>query len=220
MRLIKPSFNSNWKYILGEVFLIFIGISLAIWFNNWNASQRLKQDKEAVMVKIKEEIKSNFNELSEARKKNRLILLAYTDYQKIYNNTTSEIISTPVHISALQNKYPGFFRITDSIKVSSDLYHYRGGTHIELEMPVLTEIAWETARFISITNEFDFECLYELERMYHLQRGVQDEINKAANALQKRELKELMNILDFLNQLDLQLDENYKEMLRNIENCT
>jgi len=219
MRLIRSNSNSTWKYIIGEVFLIFIGISLAIWFNNWNSSQRSKREKELVMVKIKEEIKSNFNELSEARKKNRLILLAYTDYQKIYNNTTSEIISTPLHISALQSKYPGFFKITDSIKVSSDLYHYRGGTHIVLEMPVLTEIAWETARSINITNGFDFECLYKLERMYHLQRGVQNEINKAANALQKRELKELMNILDFLNQLDFQLNENYEEMLRSVENC-
>ena len=39
-RLIKAI---HWKYALGEVILIFFGISLALWFNNWNES--LKQHK-------------------------------------------------------------------------------------------------------------------------------------------------------------------------------
>ena len=55
--------------------------------------------------------------------------------------------------------------------------------------------------------------------MYSLQRLVQKEINKAADALQKRELKELMNILGFLNQLNRQLSQNYKTVLENIDNC-
>ena len=34
-------------------------------------------------------------------------------------------------------------------------------THIEMEIPTLTEIAWETTRTISITNEFDYECFIQ-----------------------------------------------------------
>ena len=37
--------------------------------------------------------------------------------------------------------------------------------------------------------------------MYNLQRRVQNEIDKSANALQKRELVELMHVLEFLEQL-------------------
>ena len=46
----KPNFKLNWKYALGEVLLIFIGISLAIWFQNWN-EDRKTEAKEKVYLK-------------------------------------------------------------------------------------------------------------------------------------------------------------------------
>ena len=55
--------------------------------------------------------------------------------------------------------------------------------------------------------------------MYNLQRRVQDEINKSANSLQKRELEGLMNVLEFLEQLGIQLQDSYDGMLENINNC-
>lgn len=55
--------------------------------------------------------------------------------------------------------------------------------------------------------------------MYDLQRRVQNEINKAANALQKRELDELMNILGFISQLDLQLKVKYELALEGMDDC-
>lgn len=33
----------SWKYALGEILLIFIGITMAIWFNNWNESKKAKK---------------------------------------------------------------------------------------------------------------------------------------------------------------------------------
>lgn len=36
----KPNFKLNWKYALGEIALIFIGISLAIAFQNWNEERK------------------------------------------------------------------------------------------------------------------------------------------------------------------------------------
>lgn len=36
----KPQFKLNWKYALGEIALIFIGISLAIAVQNWNEEIR------------------------------------------------------------------------------------------------------------------------------------------------------------------------------------
>ncbi|WP_262910644.1 hypothetical protein [Psychroserpens luteolus] len=29
----------NWKYAFGELLLIFLGITIAIWFNNWNETK-------------------------------------------------------------------------------------------------------------------------------------------------------------------------------------
>lgn len=209
----------NWKYVLGEILLIFIGINLAIWFNNWNASKKAIVDKKVAITKITEEVINNSNQLDIAQEQNHQILLAYSEYKNKFTENTSLLLATPAEIKELNTKYPGFYLVTDSILIENGIYRYNGGTHILLEIPILNEIAWDTTKTLSILNEFDYECLYDLESMYSLQRLVQKEINKASDALQKRELKELMNILGFLNQLNSQLSENYKTVLENIENC-
>jgi len=84
----------------------------------------------------------------------------------------------------------------------------------------LTEIAWKTTTTLNVTNEFNYECLYELESMYNLQRRLQNEINKSADALQKGELEDLMIILEFINQLGDQLQKNYNSVKKNILNCS
>ncbi|NVK84250.1 MAG: hypothetical protein HWE21_08015 [Cytophagia bacterium] len=41
----KPNFKLNWKYALGELALIFVGITLAVAFQNWNEDRRLASNK-------------------------------------------------------------------------------------------------------------------------------------------------------------------------------
>ena len=125
----------------------------------------------------------------------------------------------PGQFSSLKNKHPDFFRTRDSTAVENGLFRFRGTTYINLEITTLTEIAWKTTTTLSVTNEFNYDCLYELESMYNLQRRVQIEIDKSAEALQKRELEELMHVLEFLEQLGSQLQESYNTMLENINNC-
>lgn len=43
----------NWTYVFGEILLIFIGITIAIWFNNWNEARRAL----ALEVKTLEELR-------------------------------------------------------------------------------------------------------------------------------------------------------------------
>lgn len=220
MRLFKLGKKEfNWKYVLGEILLIFIGINLAIWFNNWNASKKAIADKKVAITKITEEINNNNSELNLAQELNHQILLAYSEYKNKLDGNAS-LLATPAEVKELYTKYPGFYRISDSIPLENGVFRYNGSTQILLEIPTLTEIAWDTTKTLSILNEFDYECLYDLESMYSLQRLVQKEINKAADALQKRELTELMNILGFLNQLNSQLSQNYKTVLENIESCS
>jgi len=221
MRFLKSNKNYkfNLKYALGEIFLLFIGISLAIWFNNWNTSNKTNKAKELVIVKIKEEIENNLEELVIAQAKNELVGIAFSEYKKIFNGATDEVITTPKHLDSLRKSYPGFYTITDSTEVDHGVFKYKGGTYIQLEIFDLTQIAWETTRSINITNEFDYECLYEFESIYNLQRLVLKEIDKAANALQRGQLNELMNIINFMNQLNPQLIESYEEMLATIDDC-
>ena len=63
MRFFRLGKNFNWKYIIGEILLIFIGINLAIWFNDWNTSRNAREQKSVAIAKIKEEVESNLEEL-------------------------------------------------------------------------------------------------------------------------------------------------------------
>ena len=219
MRFFKENRKLNLKYILGEILLLFIGINLAIWFNNWNTSKKVNEGKNIALSKIIEEIDNNKLEIDTVIINNRRILNAYIDYKKFYDNNTSLIKMSPEQFSLLNNKHPDFFRVKDSVSVENGLFRYSGTTYINLEIETLTEIAWKTTTTLNVSNEFNYECLYELESMYNLQRRVQKEINKSADALQQRELEDLIRVLEFLEQLGIQLQENYMVMLENIKNC-
>lgn len=219
LRLFKKAKNLNWAYIIGEILLIFIGINLAIWFNNWNESKKVVRGKRIAIERVTEEIQNNSKELEIALNAYSQLFNADADYSNFYYEGRSQILARPEEAKALKNKHPNFFLISDSTHHGNGVYQYYGKTMIELELPSLTEIAWETTTATNLSAELDFDCLYNLESMYDLQRRVQIEINKAANALQKREINSLMNILRFLNQLGPQLQEDYTTMSQAIKNC-
>ena len=209
----------NWKYILGEVVLLFISINLAIWFNNWNQSKKINKDKTTAIEKIVEEIQNNRSELEVVEDNNNLVLEAFKEFKNIYDGSTSHIIVSPSRHQELQRKYPDFFVVKDSVRMDDALFRYQGTTRINLELPDLTDIAWKITTALNIPHEFNYDCLFELESMYTLQNRVNAEINKSANALQNRELEKLINILEFINQLSDQLMSSYSEMLEKVKNC-
>lgn len=215
----KHKFKIDWKYIIRETLLIFIGISLAIWFNNWNSNKKSNYNKEIIISKIKEEIKNNMLELDSARVPNQNIKKAFDAYSVFYNKNSSEVITTIEQLAKFQKEYPKFFKVKDSIKLDLNTYRYFGDTFIVFEIPEITSIAWKTMHTINIANEFDYNCLYELESIYNLQARVQKEIDKAADALQKGEIQNLFKVLNFIDQLDSQLMKSYSNMLEIIDDC-
>lgn len=215
----KRKFKIDWKYIIRETLLIFIGINLAIWFNNWNTNKKSNHNKEVIIAKIKEEIRNNMQELDAARIPNQKIKKAFDAYSVFFCKSSSEIVSTTEQFTKLQQEYPNFFKLTDSIKLNSNKYRYLGDTFIVLEIPEITSIAWETIHTINIANEFDYNCLYELESMYNLQERVQKEIDKAADVLQAGEIQRLFKVLNFIEQLDSQLMKSYDKILESIDDC-
>lgn len=219
MRLFKPT-TVNWKYIIGEILLIFFGISLAIWFNNWNASNTINTNKRIAIDKIEDEIRNNLRELHDAREVNLKIPMAIETYTEIITNSDGEAVSSTTEIQRFQANFPGFFTIKDSVRINDTIYKYLGDTKINLELVELSEIAWETSRNMGIANNFGYECLYSLENMYNIQRMVQKEMDKASEALQNQEIKRLIRILEFMNQLDKQLEADYNLVLKNIAECT
>ena len=58
------------KYAIGEIVLVVIGIVIALQINNWNEFQKLKQSEAAILLDLKEELKSNIEIANESVKTN------------------------------------------------------------------------------------------------------------------------------------------------------
>jgi len=48
----KPNFKLGWKYALGEIILIFIGITAAVAFQNWNDNRKAKDFENEILDEI------------------------------------------------------------------------------------------------------------------------------------------------------------------------
>lgn len=59
----KPNFKLNWKYAFGEIALIFIGISLAIAFQNWNENRKAAAFEKEVLEEIETALAFDISEL-------------------------------------------------------------------------------------------------------------------------------------------------------------
>ena len=200
--------------------MIFLGINLAIWFNNWNTSRKLDQNKAIAIAKIQEEINNNIVELVRARNANASIPAAIENFRNMRSDKYEGTVATSSEMTLYLKEFPGFYTVVDSTVLEPGLYRYEGDTFINLELAELTEIAWETSKDMEIANEFGFDCLYELENMYNVQRLVKKEIDKSAEALQSSDISRLERILEFIRQLDSQLERDYKRMLSNIKICS
>ncbi|MCB0624158.1 MAG: hypothetical protein KDC43_09675, partial [Saprospiraceae bacterium] len=96
----------NWKYVIGEILLIFFGINLAIWFNNWNASKQAGQSKLVALAKIEEEIGNNAREL-EIALENAVSISGALSRLQLAKLEDSQILSTPDGLRLFQQEYPG-----------------------------------------------------------------------------------------------------------------
>ncbi|WP_136465825.1 hypothetical protein [Flagellimonas onchidii] len=208
----------NWKYIFGEILLLFIGINLAIWFNDWNASKSLQKDKEIALLKIKDELSNNLAQLEESRFKNQKIPSFFDELNSL-ENKQGDLVLSPDMMNIFVRRYPEFYRKMDSTKVGNQLYKYKGLTKVYLEITDLSNIAWEISKSTGIFHEFGYDCLYQLQGLYHTQDLVKGELKKATEALGNKSIDDLIRVLSFMDQLEAQLEAQYKDMIVNIENC-
>lgn len=208
----------NWKYIVGEIVLLFVGINLAIWFNDWNASKTVEKDKKVALTKIKGELENNLTQLIESRSQNQKIPLFFDELASLENKDGALVLS-PEMMSIFEQRYPDFYRKMDSVEVGNKLYKYRGFTKVNLEITDLSNIAWEISKSTGIFHEFGYDCLYQLQGLYHTQELVKGELKKATEALGNKSIDDLIRILTFMDQLEGQLEEQYRDMISHIDDC-
>ncbi|MGW9684020.1 hypothetical protein [Flagellimonas sp. 2504JD1-5] len=210
--------NFNWKYIVGEIVLLFVGINLAIWFNDWNTSKAVQQDKEVALVKIKGEIEANLEELVKNRVLNQKIPAFFAEMDSL-NGDDGKLILNPFTMHNFRQRYPRYFSSVDSVWVGNGLYKYEVDAFVNLEITDLSSIAWEIAKSTGIFHEFGYDCLYDLQGLYYTQDLVKTELSKATDALRAGSMRTLVKELAILKQLEGQLEDQYRDMIKNIENC-
>ena len=54
----------NWKYAIGEVVLIFIGITLAMWFNNWNEDRKDRKLEQQYLIDVHQDLLNDTSSLN------------------------------------------------------------------------------------------------------------------------------------------------------------
>lgn len=199
--------------------MIFVGINLAIWFNDWNASKKIDQDKKIAIEKIQIEIKNNLGELRKTRQNNQRLVKAIETYKGFDSGDEDGVVVTVGQMSTFQKEFPDFLRIIDSTNIADALFNYEGDVFINLELAELSKIAWETSKTTGIVNEFNYDCLYGLQGIYNLQDLVMKEMDKASNALQNQEIELLLRVLDFIRQMDSSLEKEYEAFLKRIMDC-
>ena len=59
----KKPFNFNFKYAIQEIVSIFIGITLAIYFNNWNQYRSDRAAEQENLITLKHEFEENFGRI-------------------------------------------------------------------------------------------------------------------------------------------------------------
>ena len=199
--------------------MIFLGINLAVWFNNWNDSKAVDKNKALAIAKIEVEIENNLEELLTSRQENRTIPLFIKEYNRLSMDSTEQMIMTGEEMDLLRAKYSSFFKVLDSMELDDSKFAYSVDTFIHLEIAELSKIALETSKTAGVFNEFDFDCLYGLESTYNLQALVNNEFENAVEALQNEPIEKLLRVLVFIDQLDVQLEVKYRDMLENLDNC-
>ncbi len=55
----------SWNYAIGEIVLIFLGVTIAIWFNNWNESRKLKKIEVRSLSEVKNAIEQDLEDIKE-----------------------------------------------------------------------------------------------------------------------------------------------------------
>ena len=105
--------NINWKYAFGEVILIFIGITLAIAFDNWNEKRILKKEELSFYQNFKRQILEDKGVIDGTNEYNKNYMVQYSEAIQIIEADDRSRMDTLGFIALKMTKYSDFDRPSD-----------------------------------------------------------------------------------------------------------
>lgn len=108
--LTENKFSKYLLYAIGEIFLVVIGILLALQVNNWNEARKANNISDITLKKL-------YAELEEAKSQ----VAASLEVNKMFLNWTENYLSSETYIDTLKSKPGRIFRLISSASITLDM---------------------------------------------------------------------------------------------------
>lgn len=150
-----------------------IGVLAAFSLNNWNEDRLLRIRERQALDKVREEvannreiIQGNWEQLKRMYLPARIIAKELAEDEKL--------TMTPASMDSLRQLAGDMLTVQDStlLDPSLNIYRYRGEMDMNLSIlrVQLTDFAWSTMRNMHQDTRIGFDCLYQLEQAYQVQK--------------------------------------------------
>lgn len=219
MRLVRKVFTNNWKYILTELILIFVGIYLALSLNNWNESKKIAREKESVVQRLEEEINTNLKILEGSEERNVTFFEAFERYGQLSGDDNGMIQTTEANFEKFKSDFPEFFTLIDKQATGDGKFQYKLSIAVRLDNTELRDIAWSTAKSAGFSSKFSYSCMLDIEDTYRNQERYRAEMEKVVPYALEHEYSSLSITCILLNQFQASLQKRYKQLLLDLKNC-
>lgn len=145
--------NLDWKYAIGEIVLIFIGITMAISFNNWNASRQQTKTEVKSLAEIKNAIKQDMIDVKEN-------IEGFTNRVELYQRLLQHIENDQPFDDTLNQTIQNILGLTTFLSNS--------GPYETLKSRGVETISNDSIRAkISLYYDFDYELILSRERQHY-----------------------------------------------------
>lgn len=195
--MIRKFKNLNWKYAVGEITLIFIGITLAIMFQNWNDNQKKNKLERDALMELKVALQ---NDLSDVNANINTHKNGITACQSILKTLSS---NEPIHAM----KFLGTMnQAADFTFLVSDVSTYEYLKSVGLHLVRNDELR----RQISKLYDVAYESIYGVEKNYKtIQLGLFKSLKKYYSADDKQ--------FYLLSNNEIKKDHSIKFDIKNME---
>lgn len=217
--MLNKVIKTNWKYILTELVLIFVGIYLALSLNNWNETKKVNREKASVVQKLEEEVAKNLQMLKGAEAQNLPFFRAFERFGQLLGDDNREIEATEEEYQEFVKDYPDFFTLHSKRAIGGSKFKYKLNLKIKFDNTRLRDIAWSTAKTAGFSREFSYACLLEIEDVYREQDRYMREIGKILPYVLASDYSELPVTAILARQYQAGLQESYQKLLQDIKNC-
>lgn len=179
----------SWKYALGEISLIFIGITMAIWFNNWNESQKSRKIEIRSLQEVSNAVSKDLQDIEEN-------IFGFTQRVHLYDLLMNHMDKDLPLSDELEKKLPFF--------MGTSIFFSNSGPYETLKSRGMEIITNDSIRLeISLYYDFEYEKIQSSEKEHyeHFQQYIKPLLMKNFEFVNHRpvplDYEKLMDDFDF-----------------------